>query len=202
MVASTTSQQHAGTTPGDSFARLLERGAAMGDVTAHLDGLPADRRVAEVRAVGGRLQKLLWARARGHGAVDLASFVDQTGKTVIYAGKNSLPLFTDFEKRFFRGATGEVAGYNHNPPLVAFFTGPGYFVVEQAPEGELLFDYTRLPEHEVQGWPPKRPNSGLLAGVVYGGMKDYVRWVSRTTVIGAAFKGGKAREAYFLLTRA
>ena len=119
-----------------------------------------------------------------------------------WAGKNSLALFTHFEKRFAR-QNGVVVGYNFNPGI-AWFTGPGYFTTVQAPDRprEILFDYTRVPSTPPAGWPPVKPNSGGTAKLVYGGMHDFCRRVSSTVIIGAATRLGKPIDAYFVLARA
>jgi hypothetical protein len=43
--------------------------------------------------------------------------------------------------------------------------------------------------------------SGLLGGVVYGGMIDIVRYVSKHVSIGRAKRGGKLADMYFTLCR-
>jgi hypothetical protein len=182
-----------------TFASLIVRGASPAEIANHLDGLELERRVREVRAIGRRLQVKLWGLVKGAGALEIASFVGEPERTAIFKGRNTVPIFSTFEKRFWRPASGDVFGYNHNVGLAAL-PGPGYFMVAEA-EGELVFDYCSVPRSAPSEWPPVRPNSGFLAGIVYGGMQDYVRFVSKTTVIGAAFRRGKPRNFYFLLTR-
>jgi hypothetical protein len=50
-------------------------------------------------------------------------------------------------------------------------------------------------------WPPIQENGGLIGGIVYGGMTDYVRGISTHVSIGQAFKGGKTRNAWFAMVR-
>jgi len=184
-----------------SFASLIEQGAPPADIEAHLDALSADERIRQVRDTGAKLQKKLWELVAGAGAVSISNFVDVADQTVIYAGRNSLPLFSLFEKRFYRKAGGGlVAGYNHQS--MQAFTGPGYFVTEDGANGELVFNYLKLPDYQPPGWPGLRPNKGLIPYLVYGNMIDYNRRVSSTTVIGAATKNGKPMGQYYLLTRA
>lgn len=207
MVASPSTGNTAATAErsnGATFASLTERGATLADLGAHLDALDPKTRIAQVRALGMPLQKRLWDLAANGRSLDLATFVEGVEKTVIYEGKNSLPAFSYFQKRFYRTASGEVFGYNQNPAFTSFLTGPGYFIVEPAKDGEILFDYTRVPKTKPAGWPEIQANerAGLIGGLVFGGMLDYIRYVSRHTVIGAAFKGGKPRNQFFLLTRA
>ena len=187
-----------------TFADLLMRQSAptQAQLAAHLDALDATQRVEQCRALGKKMQRRLWEICAEAPAFTLEDLIPsaETG-TVRWAGKNSLPLFTHFEKRFARQA-GVVVGYNFNPGI-AWFTGPGYFTTVQAPDRprEILFDYTRVPSTGPQGWPPVKPNTGGSAKLVYGGMHDFCRRVSSTVIIGAATRLGKPIDAYFVLAR-
>lgn len=186
----------------DNLVALVDRGASFPDISAYLDALDANARVEEVRRMNRPQQSKLWELAKGRVALDIGVFVDGTEKTVIYEGKNVLPLFSRFQKRFYRPKEGPIVGYNHNGGFTMAVAGPGYFITDTADEGEILFDYTRLPQFQPPGWPALKTNTGIIAGPVFGGMKDYIRYVARGTVIGAAFKDGKPRDQYFMLTRA
>lgn len=185
-----------------TFTELVQKDASAADIAAHLDGLTASARVAECLALPGGLQPKLFEKVKGADPLDLAGFVGPECETVIYELKNNLPVFNISQKRFYRPTEGEVVGYNHTTGLAATFAGPGYFFATQGDDGELVFDYTRLPTLQPEGWPEIRPNTGLIPGITYGNMLDYVRRVSAHTVIGAAFRHGKPRNAWFLLTRA
>lgn len=186
-----------------TFAALLERpDCTQPMLAAHLDGLDVTTRVQQCRALGKRLQRRLWEVTADAPAFTLEDLIPPTETgTVIWAGKNSLPLFTHFEKRFAR-QNGTVVGFNFNPGI-AWFTGPGYFTTVQAPERprEILFDYTRVPAAAPPGWPAVKPNSSGTAKLVYGGMHDFCRRVSQTVIIGAATRLGKPIDAYFVLAR-
>lgn len=184
-----------------SLIELVEKDAPLKDISAHLDSLAAPDRIGQVRVMGHRDQEKLWKIAKGGAPVELSTFVDSTESTVIYEGKNTLPAFSFFQKRFWRPKAGDIVGYNHNGGFLTAITGPGYFLTTGADDGEILFDYTRDVSLQPPGWPAVKPNSGLLAGAVFGGMKDYCRYVARGTVIGAAFKD-KPLNQYFMLTRA
>ncbi len=174
-------------------------------VCAHLDGLSHDERVKQVRRVGGRLQARLYAAADGFKPVDLASFVPDDvpdRQWVRHHGKNSLPVFTEFEKRFVRPVTGaeELYGYNHGPTMR--FVGPGYYVLrEAADEAEMDVDYYKLPAETIEGGPKVKPNSTFPASAVYGYMVDVMRGVSEHVTIGRAIKKGRMTGNYFILVR-
>ena len=193
--------------PNTTFVDLLRRAdITQAQLAAHLDALDAEERVAQCRALGKAQQRKLWEVCADAAAFTLEDLIPSTATSEVrWAGKNSLPLFTHFEKRFFRqGAAGAqtVVGYNFNPGI-AWFTGPGYFTTVQASDRprEILFDYTRVPQAAPEGWPPVKPNTSGTGKLVYGGMHDFCRRVSSTVIIGAATRLGKPIDAYFVLAR-
>jgi hypothetical protein len=87
---------------------------------------------------------------------------------------------------------------------MSVFSGPGYFVCKNGDgehEGEIAIDYTHLPKSKPDSWPGIRGNEGGLAGLVYGGMVDYLRRVAQDVFIGSAHRGGKETGNYFVLSR-
>jgi hypothetical protein len=187
-----------------SLAHLLRSGAGARDVASYLDGLAPAARLAEVLAVTGRGVKRLYEVVAGGAPPSLEELIPQgTEGVLIYEGRNSLPTFSRFQKRFTR-LLGQVVGYNHQ--TMSFVTGPGYFVVH-APSGsgdhgaELDFDYTVAPPApQPAGWPAYTPNERGLSRFVYGSMHDYVRRVARGVVVGKAYRHGVEQDAYFSLT--
>jgi hypothetical protein len=186
-----------------TFFDLLARAdVTQAQLAAHLDALDADERVRQSRALGKAQQRRLWEVCADAPAFTVEDLIPATETgTVRWAGKNSLPLFTHFEKRFCR-QDGAVFGFNFNPGI-AWFTGPGYFATVQPPDRprEILFDYTRVPERAPEGWPAVKANTGGTGKLVYGGMHDFCRRVSSTVIIGAATRLGKPIDAYFVLAR-
>ncbi len=187
---------------------LLRRGARGSDIAAYLDGLPASGRLAECMSVTGRGVRHLYEAVGDNPPLGLEDVVPADcpeATAIIYEGRNSLPTFSRFQKRFARLGSGEVIGYNHQ--LWSFVTGPGYFVVKppspdaDVPE-ELWFDYIAVPAEIPPGWPPFRPNSLGLSRLVYMGMKDYIRRVADGVLVGKAYKQGRAQGAFFTLVRA
>jgi hypothetical protein len=184
-----------------SLARRLGLAATTAaDVAAYLDGLSADERVAQCRRLTGLLQRQLWKLCAGAPPLKPDDLLTGASGTVIWAGKNSLPMFSIFEKRFAR-VDGAVVGYNHQS--MSWFSGPGFFTAlpSALDPNEIVFDYTRLPSMAPDGWPALKSNDGGTARLVYGGMKDYVRRVSRDVLISQATRRNKEMNSYFILAR-
>jgi hypothetical protein len=181
----------------DAFARAFE-------------SVPHDERVAITEAIDRAGQEKLWDAARGQ-TVHIEEMVPRDLgplRPVIFHGKNSLPLFTRFQKRFCRPAVGidrdELWGYNYQPVAwLAPLTGPGYFVAydSDAPFGGVAVDYTKVPPGRPEGWPEIHDNTYRLSRFIYNGMIDYLRRVSKHLLIGRATKAGKEMPNWFLLCR-
>ena len=125
---------------------------------------------------------------------------------VRHFGRNTLPAFRLFEKRFCRpqGVDPETPDqlFGFNFQSTSWATGPGYFVArnsEQAPE--VLIDYRELPTAAVSGWPAIRSNERGLSRFVYGFMVDTLRRVSACVTIGSAARKGRDMGSWFVLCR-
>jgi hypothetical protein len=195
------------TTGSTSLHRLLAERAPSKEIASYLDGLSGQARVEEVLSITGKGVGRLYDAVEDAPALSIEELVPANTKgTLIYEGRNSLPLFTRFQKRFTRMPDGLVIGYNHGP--TAFLIGPGYFAVRAASgEGprpkEIYFDYTAPPPpSEPAGWPPFKPNERGASRFVYMDMFDYMRRVARGVVVGKAYKNGVSQGAYFSLSRA
>lgn len=175
------------------------------ELASILDEASPKDRVDAVLSVDGSLVGRLYELVGGQALTinDIVPPTTPAGATVTFEGRNSLPVFSRFQKRFTRTADGLVFGYNHQPlRLAGMVTGPGYFRVLDAgaPDGELLFDYTLPPPFEPSGWPAYRPNDFGASRFVFMNLNDYVRRVATGVVVGAAFRNGKDQNAYFSLT--
>ena len=197
----------AAATSATSLRDLLRQHASRDTIRTFLDGLDPAERVEE--ALGLRMREVaqLYRAVAGGAVTSIADFVPKDtpeDRTIIFEGRNSLPTFTRFQKRFARLSSGQVIGYNHGVTAIA--TGPGYFVV-RAPhddadvKGEVYFDYTGTPEGVPAGWPAYKPNDVGLSNLVYKNMKDYMRQVARGVYVGAAYKLGKSQKQFFILAR-
>jgi hypothetical protein len=179
------------------------------EVARTLDSMSHGERVQAVRAVGRAEQRRLYEAVEGFRPLRMTDAVPASQPdlaTVRHYGRNTLPAFTHFEKRFCRppGSDPErperLWGYNFSP--VAPLVGPGYFVLRpDAARGELLVDYNLLPEGKPAAWPEIRSNERGLSRFVYGFMIDTLRGVSEHVTIGSAARRGKDLGSWFLLCR-
>lgn len=174
------------------------------NVAAFLDQLVGGDRVVAVRSLGPRTLRVLWDLVDGYADMTLADLVPRTTppyEPVVHYGRNSLPMFTMFEKRFYRMGDGSAIG-GANFQTFSPLTGPGYFVARKE-DGvpEVLIDYQTLPKDKPSDWPELRDNDSGIAKLVYGSMVDAVRRVSEHVSIGAASKNGQQINAYFVLCR-
>jgi len=188
---------------------LIEGPGPISDVSAYLGNLTAPQRWGELCSLSKRCQRTLYLKAEASEPLSLQDFVPAGAPDtteVVHAGRNSLPMFRDFEKRFAR-TEGRVYGYNEGS--LRGLIGPGYFVIrptigaEQA-RGAVVVDYFEVPQGPVPvGWPDIRPNWKGLQYFVYHKTRDYLRGVAPGITIGSAWKTLLGREralnSYFIL---
>jgi hypothetical protein len=190
---------------------MLRSGSFEREPFAHaFESAPHEARVAITEAIDGKGQAKLWEAARGQRVVIDEMVPRDLGplRPVIFHGKNSLPLFTRFQKRFCRPAQGiesdELWGYNYQPTTwLAPLTGPGYFVAYDTGDGlgGVAVDYTKIPPGRPESWPEIHDNAYRLSRFIYNGTIDYLRRVSQHLLIGRATRAGKEMPNYFLLCR-
>ncbi len=189
---------------------LVEGGAPLESLASFCDALDVDARAAEVRTLSRRSIPRLFELAHppeGRAPqAQLGLLVPSdvpSGHSIAWSGKNSLPAFSRFSKRFTRSSEpSRVIGMNAQ--WSSFATGPGYFlaaVYADHPE-EFVFDYTLAPDDAPPGWPAVHRNESGLGAIVYGHMVDHVRPIGQHVLVGAAFTtSGKPRHIYFALAR-
>lgn len=174
-----------------------------------LDGLGDADRVDAVAHLRRRELAALYEAAAGNRALTLEDFVpaDVRPRTeIIHEGKNSLPLFTRFQKRFCRPPqAGSIALWGYNEQGQRALTGPGYFICHQDERGQLVIDYREVPEAAPAdlpaGWPAILPNSARLSRFIYNGTVDVMRRVSDRVTVGRAHRKDKPMDAWFALVR-
>ena len=160
-------------------------------------------------------QRRLYAVAAQAEAIDLADLVPGTTADrteVRHHGRNTLPVlksFRTFEKRFCRPSDGTARLFGYNEGASVKWFGPGYFVAYTAREnpvwtarGDVVVDYFQVPDQAVvETWPPVIPNEKGLQRLVFSGTRDFLRRVTDGVTIGAAYKGERALDHYFVLVR-
>lgn len=197
-------------------ALLKNTAAPMADISALLDNASAEHRRAALFSLSRAQQRSLYERAAASPTLTLDDLVPPGASTltpVVHAGKNSLPVFRDFEKHMCRPDDGSARIFGFNEGFTRPFIGPGYFVAmptglptDNAPSwaarGGVVVDYFQVPNTTVaSGWPAVVDNSVGLQRFVYAGMRDYLRKVSIHASIGAAFKGEREFNSWFILCR-
>jgi hypothetical protein len=191
-------------------AMISDVAVAPASMAELLDGLADGVRTRIIRRLGRRDQQTLYSRVEGFAPLELIDLVpsDRSDlEEVRHLGRNSLPAFTIFEKRFCRlsdnlpAAPKALAGYNFQ--TMSPVTGPGYFMArDDTNTKEVLVDYTQLPDQKPMDWPAIRSNERGLSRFVYGFMVDRLRRVSEHVTIGSAARNGRELGSYFVLSRA
>ena len=185
-----------------TFGQLLgESDITCARLAAHLDALDTAERVRQCRDLSGKQMGRLYEIARDAEALTLEDIVGPNvadGATVRWAGKNSLPVHTKFEKHFAR-IDGKIVGMNVQ--ALSFASGPGYYTCRAEGKKEVLFDYTDVPANAPPGWPAPRSNARGISNFVFKDLHDFNRRVSRDVMIGAATRLGKPMGDYYILAR-
>jgi len=187
----------------------MRRGEPVESLAGWLDQLRPAVRLDEVRGLGPRDQARLYELAAGRGCTLDSDCVPGAGplREVIHAGRNSLPAFRDFQKRFCPPSAPRRPpvcwGYNHQ--AMAPFTGPGYFVArEDEAEGgvrTVVVDYTALPDERPPVWPAILPNTARLSRFIYNGTRDWMWKVSEGVTVGRARRESGWMDNWFVLVR-
>jgi len=179
----------------------LDRLRAMLDTCGHWS------RVNAIRSLNKAQMKTLFEACEEGGALALDFMVPTSEPLVevIHHGKNCLPVFSHFQKRFCRpdgdDAPDQLWGYNHNGGVQMAVTGPGYYVSTLTEKSEVLVDYAKVPPRKPASWPTIMGPKERAGFLVWDGMTDVLRKVSEHVSIGAAYKNGKPMEQYFVLCR-
>jgi hypothetical protein len=195
--------------PADKLTAMILSSAADGAaIASFLNGMTHAQRIEATSHLKPRAQRGLWKLCAGQ-AVKLEDIVPAETpplKQVRHFGRNTLPLFTLFEKRFCRppGENAQKVLWGYNEGATRPLIGPGYFVLRLTPgdeRGEAVVDYYQVPPDKPDKWPAIRANDAGIQQFVYGFMHDFLRKVSAHVVIGRAYKHGKETANYFVLCR-
>ncbi|MHB8876258.1 MAG: hypothetical protein ACYC8T_21410 [Myxococcaceae bacterium] len=196
-----------------SLKSLISDGAVgIATITEYLDTLSYPARLAETRSLERGDQARLYEKAAGSPPITLEHFVPadrNPAAPVVHQGKNSLPVFSTFQKIFARPDDGSARLFGYNEGFTRPVIGPGYFVAhttagnpEWESRGAVVVDYFQVPDRPVpHGWPRVVPNSVGPQVLVFFHTRDFMRRVSRDVSIGAAYKNERKMGAYFVLCR-
>lgn len=163
---------------------------------------PPTHQLHWMRSLGSRQLRRLWQLADAEPQPLTASeLAGAHGAVQILPGKNHLPIFSWFEKRFAT-VDGAVVGYNETGWLKRW-VGPGHFVVVPSPdrEHELRIDYRLAPPARHPDFPPLHDNlrgwtrAGPLSHIVYGGLVDVLIRVDTHLLIGRSMTEGASLQA-------
>lgn len=192
---------------------ILDPSIKIDRIGAHLDGLDHDARMREKAGLSRKEQRILFQKAGEAEPLDVDYFVPADPlQEVVHQGRNSLPLpaaFRFFQKVMCRPDDGTERAFGFNEGASRPLIGPGYFVLRATAgnptwesRGSVVVDYFQVPDKPVtRGWPEVVPNSHGLQAIVYQGTRDYMRRVSKHVSVGAAYKGEKGLDHYFVLVR-
>lgn len=186
--------------------------ADVADVLAPMD-FPARR--AALFGLDRTGQRNLYAVAAQAAPIALDAMVtaDRAHRTEVrHHGRNTLPVpkaFKHFEKRFCRPDDGTPRLFGYNAGASVKWFGPGYFVAYEVRDnpvwrahGDVVVDYFQVPDGGVaETWPAVVPNERGLQRFVFAGTRDFLRSVIDGVTIGAAYKGERALDHYFVLVR-
>ncbi len=166
------------------------------ELAAALDSTTHDDRVAWCRSLNARQLYKLYDLAKDGGALTTDDLIGGDGEVIVHKGKNGVPVFTYFEKRFVRLGD-HVAGYNDShetapigAPIYRMITGPGHYICYDSPDvpGEVWVDYRTIPHTQCPEFPPLIDNDSGLRSLIFGNMVDIIRRVSKDIVVGDATK--------------
>jgi hypothetical protein len=189
---------------------LIANHAHPDELAAWLDRLSHAARLDEVMALQRNDQRALFQRVQGAHPLDLQHYVPASTPDlheVIHWGRNTLPAFNFFQKRFCRPPAAQVQHqpvlWGYNEQTMKALTGPGYFHARPGDQDTPVWiDYRGLPPAGgAPGWPRPLNNRQRLSRVIYYGTVDRMRRVSEHVSIGAAFRGERALSAWFILCR-
>lgn len=202
--------------PAPTLKKLLaDPSVTLAQVVTHLESLSAEEKLNQCMSIGRAAQRRLFQLCADSPAVTIDDFVPANLPPltpVVHEGRNTLPLFTRFQKVFCKPADGSNRLFGFNEGFTRKLIGPGYFVghtTDVAPSeatwparGPVVVNYFMVPDAEVPaGWPKVVPNSKGLQVLVYNGTRDFMRKVCDGVTIGEAFKGEKSIDNYFVLVR-
>ncbi len=194
------------------LSMIRDKRVSIKEIGLFLDSLEESERLLQINLLTAKDQKRLYEKAEESEPLTLRYFVPEGVPPltqVIHHGKNSLPIFRYFQKRFCWPLQGEERLFGYNETLLRPLIGPGYFVARSTENyptwrhrGGVVVDYYQIPDSRiVRGWPDIVPNSLGMQRFIYGKTRDFMRRVSEHVSIGAVWKEEHFMDTYFVLCR-
>jgi hypothetical protein len=184
------------------------------EISAFLDDLDYADTWSQLQTLGRDEQRLLYEKAAGSRPLRLDDLVGEAGegREVINQGMNTLPLpasLRRFQKRVCRPEDSTAGLFGYNEGVTRRLIGPGYFVAKHTSgrphwqaRGGVVVDYFSVPGGKVvDSWPQVVSNSHGLQRFVFRNTRDFLRRVSSTVTVGAAYKFERPLDHYFVLCR-
>lgn len=184
----------------------------LADLTAFFDDLTHAGRMDALNQASKAHQRRMWELAAHAEPITRQHFVPEgvdPRTEVIHHGRNTLPVFRSFQKRFALPDDGTDRLFGYNEGATRPIIGPGFFVAVPTAgnpaweaRGAWVVDYFQVPDGAIpDGWPTVKPNSAGLQVLVYHRTRDFMRKVSEHVSIGMAFKVEKSLNNWFVLNR-
>ena len=172
------------------------------DLASALNAATHEQRLQWAYSLGQTEQLALFGLA-SETTLTVDDLTKPEGAVFVHPGRNGLPLFNRFQKRFARLGD-EVVGYNHNDnALLSWFAGPGHFTAYTSPDTgrEVWIDYRTVSTQQHSEFPPLVDNEQGGRALVFGNMVDKLRRVSSHVLIGNAYKDLPAKRTPTLAMR-
>ena len=195
---------------GELKALLAERPVRPQSVADLLDGLGHEERVRAIRSLGRGPQRRLYEAVDGFRPLCLADLVPPGVDDFVpvrHFGRNTLPVFTHFEKRFCRprGADRQQARRALRLQLPDARAADRARLLRRARGSGPARGVGRLQPGSArphpEGWPEIASNDRGLPRLVFGFMVDTLRGVSEHVTIGSAARRGRDLGSWFVLCR-
>jgi hypothetical protein len=169
-------------------------------LSAYLDQFSFEQAAMACDRLRKKQLSVLFEAAKDKGKRTVTDLVPEDtppGIQVIHRGRNSLPLFSRFQKRFGRFDLGH---YGYNEQVFRWFSGPGWFRVIEA-GNEIHLDGRDVPPRDFPGWPHTRSNSSGFSYFVFRDSFDVLRAVSSRVTVGRLFRHQRPTNTWFVLVR-
>lgn len=153
-----------------------------------------------VAALNQKRQAALYEAAASIGRpLRLDDLVAPGGRSILL-GRNAIPVSWKFEKRMYRPTDRLDVAYGYNEYRFLDLLGPGYFTAEEQGD-HVLVDYSLAPPYVPHEWPERGHNDRGLSRVVFFGLSDTMRYVTKKLQIGRVQRHYRPTDQWFVTAR-